>query len=529
MRARGGLTVLLGAALGAAAVIAAVLARPASAGSYTLVELSADARAPAVRLLETHHAALVAPELRLYRLRSADAARVLPRLRALGVVRRAGPDREVGTLAVAQSPTEEPLYPTEWWRGAIGIDGLQPPGPGKAVTVVDSGIDLTHPEFAGRPDLLMLNPQEPAPTGGRHGTGVASLVGAPINGVGISGIYPQAALRSWDAALGEGVQLTTSDIVAGILAAARQGPGVINLSLGGPGADPLIRQAVAAAVASGSLVVAASGNDGPNGRLTYPASYPHVLTVGSLGRAGEVSPFSSQSRFVDLVAPGEDIETAWPVNPVESPDGYRSGDGTSFAAPLVSGAAAWIWTARPDLDASQLFEVLRRSARDIGPPGKDVASGFGVLNVGAALAAPTPVRDPLEPNETPEELRPGGLARGIAPVRALTTRSQRTAGLVARLAASEDPRDIYKIWIPRGWTISVSATADTDVDLGLWRDDAASTSTLAAADRLARGARRGTDESLTYANTGAGAQFLLSVTMARGISDAQYTLRVARG
>ena len=87
---------------------------------------------------------------------------------------------------------------------AIGVDGLTPPGPGKPVTIVDSGIDVTHPEFAGRPNTATLNPQEPAPIGGEHGTAVASLVGAPANGAGIVGIYPQAVLRSWDAALGRG-------------------------------------------------------------------------------------------------------------------------------------------------------------------------------------------------------------------------------------------------------------------------------------------------------------------------------------
>ena len=101
------------------------------------------------------------------------------------------------------------------------------------MTIVDSGLDVSHPEFAGRPDIALLNAQEPAGVGGEHGTSVASVIGAPANGVGVIGIYPQATLRSWDAALGTGTRLESSDIAAGVLAAARAGHGVINLSLGG--------------------------------------------------------------------------------------------------------------------------------------------------------------------------------------------------------------------------------------------------------------------------------------------------------
>ena len=198
--------------------------------------------------------------------------------------------RDAGTLVVAQPPPPDPLSGEEWWRAAIGIADLTPPGPGIPVTVVDSGIDVTHPEFAGRPNTETLNPQEPAPVGGEHGTAVASLVGAPANGQGIVGVYPKAVLRSWDSARGAGTRLETVEIVNGILEASRRGRGVINLSLGGTERDPLIEQAVAQAVARGSLVVAASGNDGQAGSpLGYPAVLPHVLTVAATNRSDQVA------------------------------------------------------------------------------------------------------------------------------------------------------------------------------------------------------------------------------------------------
>jgi hypothetical protein len=97
---------------------------------------------------------------------------------------------------------------------------------------------------------------------------------------------------------------------------------------------------------------------------------------------------------------------------------------------------------------------------------------------------------------------------------------------VARLDAVEDPRDLYRVWVPRGATFAAGATATTDVDLSLWRGDATDL-TSPASDRVARGILRGPDEQLTYVNRGPAAFFLLSVAAARGVTEAEYTLRVA--
>ena len=184
----------------------------------------------AASILRGAGATTVAASLRLYRLESNAAAQVLPRLRACRALRFTTPDTVAGTMTVTDFT--DPLVDTEWWREAIGVAGLTPPGPGKPITIVDSGVDVAHPEFAGRSSIVTLNAQEPAPLGGVHGTAVASLIGAPADDVGMVGIYPQALLQTWDAARGAGTVLQTSDIVAGVLAAANQGPGVINLSLG---------------------------------------------------------------------------------------------------------------------------------------------------------------------------------------------------------------------------------------------------------------------------------------------------------
>ena len=118
----------------------------------------------------------------------------------------------------------DPLLADEWWLAQIGIDGLTPPGPGVPVTVVDSGLDFSHPEFAGRADTLGAQPAGAGPARGRARDDGRVGVGAPVNGVGIVGIYPEAVLRSWDAAKGAGRELESSEIVGGILAAARRRP-----------------------------------------------------------------------------------------------------------------------------------------------------------------------------------------------------------------------------------------------------------------------------------------------------------------
>lgn len=358
--------------------------------------------------------------------------------------------RATGASA-ADVPTD-PLASGEWWRADVHVDTLTPPGPGVPVTLVDTGVDFVHQEFVGRPNLIPLDDQQPQPIGGVHGTAVASVVGAPQNGVGLVGIYPQSIIRSYDASLGDGTQLPASEIANGIVTAANAGKSVINLSLGGPEDDPDIDSAILRAVRGGSLVVAASGNSGTQGDwLTYPAADPHVLTVAATTQADQVADFSTESPYVDIAAPGVGILVASALD-----NSYQSEDGTSFSSPIVAGAAAWLWTARPDLDAGQVAEILRESARDVGPPGYDNATGYGILDMQAALTWPTPQDDPGEPNDT------------IATATAVTTRAKPGGNAAGRVATHEDPLDVLRIWLPAKKQVAVKVTSPDGVavDLG---------------------------------------------------------------
>jgi Subtilase family len=511
---------MVAAALAALAFAAAPFAAAGGdrAPAPLLVQLTPAAACSEATTLLQAGATPVAPELQLYRLTASRARTALPPLRAHGAVKTVTPDRPMGQLAFEAA---DPLSGEEWWRTAIGIAGLTPPGSGKPVTLVDSGVDLTHPDFAGRnPGVVALNAQEPSPVGGRHGTAVASLIGAAENGTGFVGIYPQALLRSWDASLGEGRALETSDIVAGIMAAAHGGPGVINLSLGGP-RDTVIEQAVGEAWAAGSLIVAASGNDGQTGSpLSYPAALAHVLTVGATNRSDAPASFSSGSRFVDLAAPGDGVLVAgYP------PGGWEAESGTSFSAPLVSGAAAWVWTVRPDLDNSQLFEVLRRSARDVGTPGRDPQTGFGILNVAAALSYPPPARDPLEPNEDVEYVKPGGyFETGVRP---LTTQTSTRATIAARLDRNEDPRDVYRVFLPARREAVVTTGGNADVDLAVWGPSTISVDQGSGTARLAVSARSGSASERVVVKASPRARWgYVVVSPGRRPQEASYTVTV---
>jgi subtilase family protein len=395
----------------------------------------------------------LAPELGIWRVpREAVAG-----LRRAGIVRRSQPERLLSTTALQQAT--DPLVSFEWWRSVVGADRAEPPGPGKPITVVDSGVDITHPEFAGRPNTIVLNRQTTSEEDEDHGTEVSSVIGAPNNGFGIVGVYPDAVLHIWDASpfgfLNEGAA------IQGIREAALRGPGVINLSFGGEDDDPMLEEAISFAFRSGSLVVAAAGNEGLEGSpQSYPAFYAHVLTVGATNESGRVAAFSNLSPSVDLVAPGVHIPVADPVS--EDPPGYDlAANGTSFAAPIVAGAAAWIWTRRPDLDNTQLFELIRRSATDIADPGFDNAAGYGLLNIPNALSLKTPSRDPQEPNEKPTEIEPNGLSTSGTPP--LTRPGQAAGSVGARVDRNEDPLDLYRVWSPARMKLTVRKTGSVAV------------------------------------------------------------------
>lgn len=261
------------------------------------------------------------------------------------------------------------------WQVTTGASDL-------VIAVVDTGVRASHQELAGRVlggrDFVNLDSNANDDHG--HGTFVASIAAADrANNGGIAGVAGSVKVLPVKVLNRDGAGYD-SDIAAGVTWAADQGAEIINLSFGGPAADPALDSAVSYARSQGSLVVAAAGNEG-SGTPLYPAAIPGVLTVGATGYQGELAYFSSYGDHIDLVAPGVEL---WGAG-IGDDSAYVRLSGTSFSAPFVSGVAALVLTKYRSFSADQVTARLRGSADDVGPQGIDAYYGRGLVDVAAAL------------------------------------------------------------------------------------------------------------------------------------------------
>lgn len=245
---------------------------------------------------------------------------------------------------------------------------------------------------------------------------------------------------------------------------------------------------IAYAVSQGVLPVAAAGNDrqsqlpdGTSNPVQFPAALPHVLSVASMGPSGASSSFSTSNGAVDVSAPGEAVLAAVPasMDPDGNADGYARVDGTSFAAPIVSGAAAWLLAARPRLQAVQAADLLRETARNIGDRGWDPDSGYGRIDLRAALARTAP---PVDPGEVNDDIEWVNGRRFTRPDRLLFRKRHRRRRVDASVDLWKDPADVYRIQVRARTRIRLTLTLPRRHDA-----DLAAFSTRARTIQRARG------------------------------------------
>jgi subtilisin family serine protease len=296
--------------------------------------------------------------------------------------------------------------------------------PSVIVAVVDTGVDITHPNLAPN---IWQNPRE-IPNNGvdddgngcvddvngcsfvsdsspgchnatngfvnddiGHGTFVAGVIGAAANHTGVVGVARNVRIMPVKVldCFGSGDDVATA---RGILYAARNGAKVINLSLGGLQDSQVLRDAVSEATADGSLVVAAAGNENSS-NVDFPARLREVLAVGAAasGNVGARAFFSNYGPDVDVVSVGQDIistvphSTCFTFLPCLAAGNYARGSGTSFSAPQASGLAALMLSINPSLTPSQLTNIIDESATALPAAGQPAWSGMGRLNMFAAL------------------------------------------------------------------------------------------------------------------------------------------------
>jgi type VII secretion-associated serine protease mycosin len=289
----------------------------------------------------------------------------------------------------------------QWHLGAMDVYAAQEisRGDGVVVAVVDSGVDETTPDLAGRL-LPGAGFGTAAGTDGvedtdGHGTEMAALIAGQGRG-GALGIAPGAKILPVAAAV-DGKKFPSESVTESIRWAADHGAKVINLSLGTVSlSTPDLLSAVAYAFDKDVVVVAATGNDGAQ-HIGSPANILGVVAVAGTVQGGAPWPSSNTGRLTVLAAPAQDIVTAAPLSVSDS--GYVQASGTSASSALVSGVAALVRAKYPEMSAANVVNRLIASATDIAGPGRDDATGFGAVNAVEALTKDVPAvdRNPLLP------------------------------------------------------------------------------------------------------------------------------------
>ncbi|MCX5260649.1 type VII secretion-associated serine protease mycosin [Streptomyces canus] len=274
-------------------------------------------------------------------------------------------------------------------------------GAGVTVAVLDTGVENDHPDLVGNvltgKDMIGFGAVRGQRPWARHGTAMAGIIAGHGHGVGngdgVMGIAPEAKilpvrviLEDGDPARSKARNTRGNALAEGIRWAADHGADVINLSLGDDSASAHPEagedDAVQYAIKKGAVVVASAGNGGEKGdHISYPAAYPGVIAATAVDKFGTRASFSTRRWYATVAAPGDDVVIADPDHK------YYEGWGTSAASAFVSGAAALVKAAHPDLTPAQIKKLLEDTARNAPSGGRDDSRGFGFVDPAAALKA----------------------------------------------------------------------------------------------------------------------------------------------
>jgi hypothetical protein len=337
------------------------------------------ARRHGLERLQSQNFALIGSTIGLFRIIDRRAAETVSReLAADANVRSVQPNFRY----VLQ---DQKAHLTEGDPGQYAVAELRLPeahkladGANVTIAVIDSGIDVKHPELANSiaDSFDALGSKEGPHV---HGTGVA---GAIVSHARLMGSAPAArilAIRAFGK-VSSGAESTSFVILRGLDYAASHGAQIVNMSFAGP-KDALIERGIAALAAKGIVMVAAAGNAGAKSPPLYPAANANVIAISATDAQDRLFTASNRGGYIAVAAPGVDVFLPAPD------EKYQITSGTSFSAAYVSGLAGLMLERNPALKPEELRAILMKTARDLGSPGRDDLFGAGEADAFAAVSA----------------------------------------------------------------------------------------------------------------------------------------------
>jgi len=286
------------------------------------------------------------------------------------------------------TPTPAPAQTLPWGIDRIDADlaWSTSSGSGVKVAVIDTGIDLKHPDLVVKGGASTVWYTSSYNDDNGHGTHVAGIVAALDNSIGVVGVGPQINLYAVKV-LDKNGSGYLSDVIEGLDWAVANRMQVVNMSLGTSSDVQSLHDAVARVNAAGIVQVAAAGNSG--GAVIYPAAYPEVIAVSATDKTDSLASWSSRGPEVDLAAPGVDIYSTYKGST------YQTLSGTSMASPHVAGVAAlvlsvpskceYLLDSMPGCSPAEVQKRLESTADDLGVSGKDDLYGYGLVDAERAV------------------------------------------------------------------------------------------------------------------------------------------------
>ena len=280
----------------------------------------------------------------------------------------------------AMTPND-PSYPGQWhlpkiagptaWSTTTGSSGV-------TIAILDTGVDSTHPDLASKivPGWNFYDNNSDTSDVYGHGTAVAgSAAAASNNGLGVAAVAWNCTLMPIRISALNG-NASTSAMASGLTWAADHGARVANISYK-VSTSSTVSSAARYFQSHGGVVAIAAGNDST---FYSTADNPDVITVSATTSSDALASWSNTGNHIDLASPGTSIYTT------NRGGGYGSWSGTSFSSPIVAGVAALVISANPSLTASQIQDILKQSADDLGTAGWDAQYGWGRVNAARAVS-----------------------------------------------------------------------------------------------------------------------------------------------